>query len=60
MIRIAHKHLPMDTLTFSSEALSNVEHLLETLWYSTKREFLSFKMTEKIKENNFDSLPGWF
>lgn len=50
----------MDTITFSTEGLNNVEFLLESLWYVTKRQFLSFKIVEKLKENCFDVVPSWF
>lgn len=59
-LRIAHKYTPLDTITFSTEGLSNVEFLMESLWYVTKRQFLTFKMQDKIKENSFEQLPPWF
>jgi hypothetical protein len=50
----------MDTITFSNDSLNNIEYLIESIWYVTKRQFLSFKMTEKLKENNFEHVPSWF
>lgn len=59
-IRITHTDQPLDTLSFSLEALSNPEFLLENFWHCSWRCFFKEDPSKLYSGRLFDEMPDWF